>query len=271
MPTVLEIAQNAANAGGRVLVQSATDHGAVRAKSAPTDFVSEADINAGVAITQAILAADPNARIVIEEPEVFDILDIEPGSVDDPEVWIVDPLDGTTSFLHGFPCYSVSIAFAREGVPVAGAVYNVALDEMCAAAADEGATRGGVAMTCSDAREVGDALVVTGFPYDRGAPLTRQLAVLAAFLRAPVHGVRRDGSAAVDLCHVASGRADGFWEFGLKPWDMAAGVLMCREAGAVVTDVDGEPWTLESNSVLAANPRLHPRMLEIIKHAHSSA
>ena len=267
MPNTLEIARIAARAGGAVLAEKAADFGAVRSKGSPTDFVSEADIAAGVAAASAILELSPGARILVEEPEVCEILEVPPGVIGDPELWIIDPLDGTTSYLHGFPCYSVSIAFAREGTPVVGAIYNGALDEMASAARGVGATLQDRDIRCSEASAVGDALVVTGFPYDRGDPLTRQLAVLSSFLRAPVHGVRRDGSAAVDLCHVASGRADGFWEFGLKPWDMAAGVLICREAGAAVTDASGHPWTLHSDSVLAANPVLHPLMLDVIRSA----
>jgi len=267
MPNSLEIARIAARAGGTVLAEKAADFGAVRSKGSPTDFVSDADIAAGVAAASTILELAPGARILVEEPEVCEILAVEPGAIGDPELWIIDPLDGTTSYLHGFPCYSVSIALARNGVPVAGAVYNGALGEMASAALGGGATLHDEEVHCSSASAVKDALVVTGFPYDRGEPLTKQLAVLAAFLRAPVHGVRRDGSAAVDLCHIATGRADGFWEFGLKPWDMAAGVLICREAGATVTDAHGAPWTLDSGSVLAANPVLHPLMLDVIRSA----
>jgi myo-inositol-1(or 4)-monophosphatase len=119
----------------------------------------------------------------------------------------------------------------------------------------------------TNAETVRDALVITGFPYDRGTPLDVQMAVLTAFLRAPVHGMRRDGSAAVDCCHVAGGRADGFWEYALKPWDMAAGALICREAGAVVTDVSGRPWSAASENILAANPSLHAEMLALIRSA----
>ena len=108
-----------------------------------------------------------------------------------------------------------------------------------------------------------------GFPYDRGAPLDTQLTVLAAFLRAPVHGIRRDGSAALDCCHVAGRRADGFWEYYLKPWDTAAGVVILRESGALVTDVDGEPWSIHSDSICCANPKLHAAMRAVIEQATS--
>lgn len=267
MPDFSRIARQAAAAGGRVLIDRGGELGAVRTKTSATDFVTEADVAAGVASVRAIVEACPDARIVVEEPEVCEIVGIRPGTIQDPEVWLVDPLDGTTSYVHGFPCYSVSVAFVRDRQPVAGAVFNAALGEMFWAAEGEGAYREDERIRCSEAASVSDALVVTGFPYDRGAPLDRQLAVLAAFLRNPVHGVRRDGSAAIDCCHVAAGRADGFWEYSLNPWDMAAGVVICREAGAVVTDADGEPWTTGSPSICAAGTRLHAAMLEVIRSA----
>ena len=142
---------------------------------------------------------------------------------------------------------------------------------MYSAAEGIGAQRDDLAIGVASAQAVPDALVVTGFPYDRGEPLDRQLAVLSAFLRAPVHGIRRDGSAAVDCCHVASGRADGFWEYALKPWDMAAGVVILREAGATVTDAAGRAWDIYSESICAANPVLHGAMLDVIAGAQRLA
>jgi myo-inositol-1(or 4)-monophosphatase len=265
MRDALEAAVAAARAGGAELAARRDNHGTTRSKSAPTDFVTEADISSGVAIAKSLLGHDRDARFVIEEDEVYDLADATRGSLDDPEVWVIDPLDGTTSFIHGFPCYSVSVALLRNGRPAAGAVFNVASGEMNAAAVGLGATRDTVPLHVSEVRKVSGALLITGFPYDRGSPLERQLGVLAAFLRAPVHGIRRDGSAAVDCCHVAGGRADGFWEYGLKPWDMAAGVVILQEAGAAVTDVDGRPWTSASSSICAANPALHKGMLEVIR------
>jgi len=238
--------------------------GAVRSKGWSTDFVTEADLASGVACARAITKEFPDARFVIEEDEVYDLAPAARGSIDDDEVWVIDPLDGTTSFLHGYPNYSVSVACVRSGQPVAGAVYNAALDELNAAASGLGATRDGALLHVGSAESVRDALLITGFPYDRGAPLDRQLNVLAAFLRAPVHGIRRDGSAALDCCHVAGSRADGFWESYLKPWDTAGGVIILREAGAVVTDMEGTTWSTHSESICCANPRLHAEMLSLI-------
>lgn len=265
------MARDAALAGGRVLASRLRDHGDVRSKAWSTDLVTEADIQSGIAVVESILSRDPHARILVEEPEVHASTGVERASLEEPLVWVVDPLDGTTSFVHGYPCFSVAVALLRDAQPVAGAVYNVALDEMCWAATGTGAHRDSELITASSAESVSEALLVTGFPYDRGEPLDVQLAVLKAFLRTPVHGIRRDGSAAIDCCHVASGRCDGFWEYGLKPWDMAAGVLLCREAGAVATDVDGAPWTAFSDSICVANPVLHREMLSVIHSAQGTS
>jgi myo-inositol-1(or 4)-monophosphatase len=264
---LLEFAIEAARSGGRELIARRANMGAVRSKGFATDFVTEADLASGVACARAIADHLPGARFVIEEDEVHDLAHVQRGTLDDDEVWIIDPLDGTTSFLHGYPTYSVSVACVRNGQPVAGAVYNAALDELNAGATGLGATRDGIALEVSSAPAVSDALLITGFPYDRGAPLDIQLKVLSAFLRTPVHGIRRDGSAAIDCCHVAGARADGFWEFFLKPWDTAAGVVILREAGALVTDARGGPWTTHSDSMCCANPTLHAEMLAVIAEA----
>ena len=269
MREILQTAEEAARAGGRVLESMRANMGGIRTKSSDTDFVTEADVASGVAIVRAIVASDPQASFVVEEDEVYDLLGAKRGTIGDGDVWVIDPLDGTTSYIHGYPTYSVSVALVRGIEPVVGVVYNAAAGELNSAALGFGATRDGIPIRVSDAATIQDALVITGFPYDRGAALDKQLAVLTAFLRAPVHGMRRDGSAAVDCCHVAGGRADGFWEYALRPWDMAAGALICREAGGRVTDVDGHDWTAESENILAANPVLHAEMLTVIRSAQT--
>lgn len=264
MHDALETAMLAARAGGRVVRERAGAVGEVRSKSTAIDLVTASDIAAGVDAVRAILSVDPEANFVVEEDEVYGITGARRGMPNDDSVWIIDPIDGTTSFLHGYPCYSVSVAYLEHGIPRAGAVYNAALDEMNYATEGGGSFRDGARLSARVNDALGSAVLVTGFPYDRTEPLERQLLVLSAFLRLPVQDIRRDGSAAVDLCHVAAGRCDGFWEYGLRVWDMAAGVLICREAGATVTDVDGQPWTTDSTSICAANPALHRAMLDVI-------
>lgn len=263
--TQSDIAVAAANAGADVIQARAATIGAVRSKSSPTDLVTEVDVAAGVAIVKAILAADPAARVIAEEDEVYEITGAPPGGIDDDEVWLIDPIDGTTSFVHGYPSYSVSVALLHSGRPVTGAVVDVPNRAVMCASEGRGATLDGNPVRCRTTPDLASALLITGFPYDRGRALDRQLAVLAAFLRAPVHGIRRDGSAALDCCHVAAGRADGFWEYGLQPWDTAAGTIICREAGARVTDIEGCDWTAASDTgVIVANPELHEAMVHLI-------
>ncbi len=263
MPDPVDVAMAAAAAGAEVVRRRAHLTGAIRAKGDPSDLVTETDVEAGVAVVDSILAASPGAHLVVEEPEVCRIVGIEPGSLEDEQVWVVDPLDGTTSYIHGYPCYSVSVAFLVDGQPRAGAVCNVPTGEMYAARAGAGATLDGTPIHVTDAAGIGESLLITGFPYDRGATLDRQLAILERVLRT-VHGLRRDGSAALDCCQVAAARADGFWELALKPWDVAAGVLIASEAGALVTDFQGRPWTTSTEDHIVAAPRLHAELLGLI-------
>lgn len=270
MEHVRRIAEEAARVGGIVLRRHAGHVTGIRTKGSAVDMVTAADIAAGVEIVRTIAATDAAARFVVEEPEVYELAGVVPGSLDDPEVWVIDPLDGTTSFIHGYPCYSVSVAFLRAGRPAAGAVYNVPAGEMASASVGGGALLDGVRLTCEGATEISRALIATGFPYDRGAALDRQLRIFAEVLR-PAHDVRRDGSAAIDLCNVAIGITDAFWETALQPWDMAAGVLIAAESGAVVTDLRGSPWTTATRDVLAANAVLHPQLLELISAAEAQS
>jgi myo-inositol-1(or 4)-monophosphatase len=265
MRNLLDLAVKAALAGAEVISARVNDMGTVRVKSTQVDVVTDVDIAAGVAVAKTILRQLPDAGFVIEEEEVHALATAPRGTLTDAEVWVIDPLDGTTSFLHGFPCYSVSVAVLRNGVPIAGAVHNVPAQETIAAAAGLGATKNGAPIQCNDTAQLTQALLMSGFPYDRGATLDRQLATLAAFMRTPIHGMRRDGSAAVDCTHVACGRADGFWEYSLRPWDTAAGVVILRESGARVTDTNGEPWSTNATGIVAANPALHAQMLDVIR------
>ena len=267
MTDLRAIAEAAARAGGAALRTYEGAYGDVRTKSTSIDLVTAADLASGAATVAAIAERLEDARFVVEEPEVYDLVGVTPGALTDGEVWVIDPLDGTTSFVHDYPCWSVSVACLRGGHPVAGAVYNVPADELTSAAAGQGAARNGTRLSCTNTPSLHESLLITGFPYDRGSLLDRQLEVLRTFLKHPVHAIRRDGSAAIDCCHVAAGRADGFWEFGLKPWDMAAGVVILTESGAAVTGIDGEPWSAGSTGVIAANPTLHAALVEIVTGA----
>lgn len=261
-----QLAEGAARVGGRVLAAQADRTSGLHMKSSARDLVTAADIASGVAVVRAIAEQLEHARFIVEEPEVYAQAAVPRGELNAADVWVIDPLDGTTSFVHGYPCWSVSVACLQRGQPVAGAVYNVPTDEMVTAALGQGATLDSAPLVCTGAHTHEEALLATGFPYDRGAPLDRQLRLFERLLR-PAHDVRRDGSAAVDLCNVAVGRTDGFWEIELKPWDMAAGVLVIEEAGGRVTDFQGRPWTPETRDIVAANPILHAVLLHVIADA----
>lgn len=263
MSELRALAEAAARAGAAVLLEHAGNITELRTKSGATDLVSAADVASGVAIARTIANGMSGARFVIEEPEVYERAGVTAGSLGDDLVWVIDPLDGTTSFVHSYPCWSVSIACLEKGQPIVGVVYNVPADEMVSASLGAGATLNGHALSCAGSPTLEGALLGTGFPYDRGAGLDRQLRLLERLLR-PAHDIRRDGSAAVDLCHVAIGRTDGFWETSLRPWDMAAGVLVVQESGGVVSDFQGRPWTTATCDVVAANAALHAVLLEAI-------
>lgn len=269
MPDLRRIAEEAARAGGAVLAGHTGNITGLRTKSSAADVVTAADIASGVAVVRTIADALPGARFVVEEPEVYELAGVTQGELHDDDVWVVDPLDGTTSFVHSYPCYSVSVACLRSGFPVAGAVFNVPAGEMVSAGAGAGASLDGRPLVCTGASRMAEALIATGFPYDRGEPFDRQLRIFERVVR-PSHDVRRDGSAAIDLANVAIGRVDGFWETGLKAWDMAAGVLIVQEAGGRVTGIKGSPWSADSSSVVAANPALHEILLAIIVDADTA-
>lgn len=177
--------------------------------------------------------------------------------------WIVDPLDGTTNFAHNYPFFCVSVGVEVAGVMTAGAVYDPVSDEMFDAAAGHGARLNGAPIHVSPCERIEDALLVTGFPYDvreypeRHVPLFQDMLVRA-------QGIRRDGSAALNLCYLAMGRFDGFWEGSLSAWDVAAGSLIVREAGGVLSDYQGGTFRLDGRQICAANPTLHAAMLDVL-------
>lgn len=182
-------------------------------------------------------------------------------------LWLIDPLDGTANYAHGYPASCVSIALLRRGEPELGGVYDPFRDELFLAERGRGATLNGRRLRVSATKRVADSLLITGFAYDRAERADFYLARFKAFLTR-CHDVRRSGSAALDMAWVAAGRADGFWEFSLNPWDVAAGWLLIEEAGGKVTDFDGRRWrdplTLGART-LASNGRVHTEMLRVLK------
>jgi len=223
----------------------------------PGDFVSTADLRAERTLKAELSRARPGYGLLFEEGGAAE------GS-DPRHRWIVDPLDGTTNFLHGIPHFAISIGLERDGEIVAGVVYEPTRDEMFWAEKGAGAYLNDRRLRVSARRGLGDAVIATGLPFRDRGDHPSYLATLSRVMAA-TSGVRRFGAAALDLAYVAAGRFDGFWEFGLSAWDIAAGLLLVREAGGFVSDCAGGQTMLASGDVLAANNHLHLPLAALIR------
>ena len=219
------------------------------------DFVTEVDRTAERMIADILLAAEPGARMVGEE--------LSPAVITDGLIWIVDPLDGTTNFLHGFPSYAVSIAAALDGVIEAGVVVQVPYNQTYFASRGGGSWLGDRRLSVSTIEEPEFALIGTGFPFRAMSRLEEYQGQFRRVARA-TSGIRRPGAAALDLAAVAAGQFDGFWEQQLSAWDIAAGTLLIREAGGVVTDFSGRDIGIEHTGVVAGNPTIHAWLIETL-------
>lgn len=256
---LLDTAVRAARAGATALIpflEGRTSLG-VEQKSRH-DFVTAADLAAERAVAAEIRHAFPGHRILGEEEATADLR--APGPV-----WIIDPVDGTTNFIHGYPVFAVSVGCADDGRVLAGAVLDPSRDELFIGARGRGAFVNAKKLAISREEGLHDALIGTGFPFRELGHLDRFLAALRAVIEVTA-GVRRAGSASLDLCSVAAGRFDGFWEQGLKPWDVAAASVMIEEAGGVVTDFSGHAsdW-LYSGSVVAGAPAVHAELRVLVQ------
>jgi myo-inositol-1(or 4)-monophosphatase len=231
-------------------------HDLVWEEKAHVDFVSEADRAAERAIANVVSTRHPDAVVAGEElsPNAFK-------NEAQALSFVVDPLDGTTNYLHGYPWFAVSIAAVIGGEPIAGAVLNVPSGELFTAIAGGGARRNGQPITVSPIADPLRALVGTGFPFKKPEQVDDYVRVLAEVMRKTA-GVRRAGAASLDLADVACGRFEAFWELTLAPWDVAAGILLIREAGGVVTDAHGRPAAIGHTSIVAGNPVLHRWLLD---------
>ncbi len=250
----------AARRGGEVLRRAFQRGIALRVeRKGPRDFVTKVDRQAEAEVVAYLRKRFPKHAILAEESAA----DTEPGRLR----WVVDPLDGTTNFVHGVPIFAVSIALEDDEGPLVAAVYDPMRDELFRAVRGGGARLGRRPIRCSRRRRMDVALLATGFPFRKLRGLRNYLRTLERFVRLAA-GIRRAGSAALDLAYTACGRYDGFWEFGLSRWDVAAGALLVREAGGRVTDPRGDTraW-LASGDVVAAGPSLHAAMLRITRAA----
>ncbi|MFN8626996.1 MAG: inositol monophosphatase family protein [Candidatus Binatia bacterium] len=231
------------------------------------DLVTETDRKVEAFVTAALRAAFPDHLIVAEEASAGRVLRSPP---EDRYVWYVDPLDGTTNFAHAHPHFSLTLALARGREVLLGAVHDPVRQETFWARRGGGATLNGHAIRVSAVGDLGQALVGTGFPYDRRERLAFYLDFLADFMR-HAQGVRCVGSAALDLCYVACGRLDGFWEWKLKPWDTAAGTLVVTEAGGTVSDFRGHRFDTSGRQTLASNGRLHAALVRVLAERLASS
>ena len=255
---LVKVAAAAARRGAAFLRAATRPASDTWTEKAQHDFVTEIDRGCEALIAEALTSAVPGSRVVGEE--------LSPELISGDVVWIVDPLDGTTNFLHGFPEYAVSIGCAVSGALCAGVVHDVARDVVYRAAAGGGAWMNDVQVQVSEVAEPKRALIATGFPFRSMEHLERYLRQFAAVARA-VSGIRRPGCAALDLSHVAAGRFDAFWELGLAPWDIAAGIVLIREAGGTVTRSDGSEDVLAHGDIVAGNPRMHEWLLTLLRQA----
>jgi myo-inositol-1(or 4)-monophosphatase len=239
-------------------LQMARFGGAVHVdKKGAIDLVTDVDVAVERAFRELIAERFPDHTVLAEE------LGTGGAGASGPR-WIFDPIDGTTNFAHGLPIFCASLALEIDGVTELAAVYEPNRRELFTAERGGGAFLNGRRLRVSPVETLLDALLVTGFPYDVHDRLDEVIGLFAAFV-GRARAVRRLGSAAVDLCWVAAGRMDGFWEQDLKPWDMAGGALIVAEAGGRVTHLDGSPFSPYGRHVLAANPRLHAAMLDVVR------
>ena len=254
---MLNIAVKAARRAGALINRASLEGGLeIRAKQR-NDFVTQVDQAAEQAIIDVIRRAYPEHSFVAEESGA--------SAGARPEFqWVIDPLDGTTNYIHGFPQYCVSIALEHKGVLTQAVVYDPAKNELFTASRGRGAYLDDRRMRASKCAQLADALVGTGFPFKELARIDLYLRQLRA-LMGTCAGVRRAGAAALDLAYVAAGRLDAFWEMGLSRWDMAAGALLIQEAGGLVSDLDGKAGFLDSGDIAAAAPKVLPQLLEALR------
>jgi myo-inositol-1(or 4)-monophosphatase len=252
---MLELAIQAAREAGAIIQDFAARRFDIIHKGR-INLVTEADLASEKHIKELITAHYPAHQILAEESGISHHEDAE-------YCWIIDPLDGTTNFAHGLPCYSVSIGIEHKGEVIIGVIYDPSRDELFAATRGAGATLNGDPIHVSAIADLEKALLVTGFPYDVRERMSYYSPAWEAFL-AKSQGVRRLGSAAIDLAYVACGRLDGFWEWGLNPWDCAAGWLLIEEAGGQLTKTDGSAFDIAKPDLLGTNRLLHRQMVAVL-------
>ncbi len=258
MHALQNVAVMAARRGGAVLIRHLNKLDKIKVeKKGHNDFVSDADRAAEKAVIEEIQKHYPDHAILAEESGV---------SGESDTIWIIDPLDGTTNFLHGFPQFCVSVAVQVKGRMEAAAVYDPMRQELFAASRGNGATLDDRKIRVSGRKEMAHALIGTGFPFRQAEMDTGPYLKMLGKVVRNTAGVRRPGAAALDLCYVASGRLDGFWETGLQAWDLAAGALIIREAGGIVSGLDGSENYLDTGHILCGTPKIYAGLARLCAH-----
>ena len=261
---MIETAIDAARTGAKILMEGLSSHSFrnhIERKSA-SDYVTDIDRKSQEAIVELILKRFPGHAIMAEETG---------GGIEGEEIrWIIDPLDGTTNYIHGFPVFAVSVAAEKYdrnnpgfGEILVGAVINPSSNDLYCAEAGKGAFLRGERIKVSGRKELSECILATGFPFREKEYLEEFLVIFRRMFKS-VSGIRRAGAAAMDLCWTAQGVLDGFWEKGLSPWDIAAGSLIVKEAGGIVSDFKGGDKYLESGNILTSTPEIHEKMLELL-------
>jgi myo-inositol-1(or 4)-monophosphatase len=245
----LDIATEAALAAGAILQQHWGNLDSVEEKGLSGNLVTIADREAEAAVLQVLQRHVPDHNILAEESG-------QQGNPESQFLWAIDPLDGTTNYAHSYPVSAVSIGLMLDGVPIVGAIFDPFRQELFRAAIGQGATCNRRPIHVSKTAELSQSLLVTGFAYDRRQTIDNNYAEFC-YLTHLTHGVRRSGSAAMDLAYIACGRLDGYWERGLAPWDMTAGIILLQEAGGKVTAYDQSPLQISSGRILATNGAIH--------------
>lgn len=256
MLTPFDVAQCAAHEAGEILRRYYHEGAAVRSKGV-ADLVTDADLAAERRIAEIIRREFPDHAILGEEENA--------GSVDAEHLWVIDPLDGTTNFAHHIPHFAVSIAYLHQGLPQVGVIWNPIREDKYVARRGHGATHNGREIHVGPQTSLNEVLIGIGFYYDRGAMMEATLAAIGDCFRQQIHGVRRFGTASLDLAHVACGYYGAYFEYQLSPWDYAAGMLLVEEAGGTVTTCQGDPLPLHKSSILASNSLLHSSILPIVR------
>lgn len=252
-----ETAIKGALEAGKIILEFYNKKIDIQKKEETYNLVTEVDLKAEKAIVDAIKEKFPDHSFLTEENETKDT-----GS---EYLWVIDPLDGTNNYSHGFPFFCTSVALYKNNEPLIGVVYDPLRDELFYAEKGKGAYLNNKKITVSQNKTLKESILVTGFYYDRGSIMKKTLSQIQKFFESHVVGIRRTGSAALDACYVASGRLDGFWELHMSPWDYAASSLIVKEAGGIVTDTSGKSYNLFQKNILASNGLIHQEMLDVLR------